>query len=425
MPRISTSPPEVTVMRLEQRKSAALSLAFVDAAGRPVDLTGCSVVLVIGERQRGGGYTVVLDLLGSIQNPTTGLVRFNIQAADLDLAAQEYDYSVTLRTVDRYSAVVMKGSVEILENPDPSVAGTYPTEAPAMRAIVELLGSSVSVTVTNVILPAEGGVFTAAEKQKLALIEDGAEVNSHDISTMTEGVLDMDRIADGAIDTTKIADLAVTNAKIANGTIADAKMASGQSASKLTTGTLPIARIADGAITEVKLAATGKRALPVGGIFLWPGTTLPTNTLLCDGTAISRTTYAALFAVLGTSYGAGDGSTTFNLPNLRGRVPVGQDSSQTEFDAMGETGGAKTVALSVAQLPAHSHPLQGHVWGWGSSGTISTPGSPNAAATPSTGNAIYTFQGQAGWNSTLDTGSGSAHQNLQPYLVLRYLIQAL
>jgi len=86
---------------------------------------------------------------------------------------------------------------------------------------------------------------------------------------------------------------------------------------------------------------------PVGSIILYPGASAPTGYLICDGAAISRTTYSDLYAVIGTVYGIGNGSTTFNLPNLKGRVPVGLNSAETEFDALGETGGAKTHTLSA------------------------------------------------------------------------------
>lgn len=86
--------------------------------------------------------------------------------------------------------------------------------------------------------------------------------------------------------------------------------------------------------------ATGD-TLPIGSIMPYGSSTVPGNWLVCDGSAVSRTTFADLFAVIGTSFGAGDGSTTFNLPNLKGKVPVGQNTSDTAFDTMGETGGSK------------------------------------------------------------------------------------
>jgi microcystin-dependent protein len=79
--------------------------------------------------------------------------------------------------------------------------------------------------------------------------------------------------------------------------------------------------------------------------------------LAADGTAQSRTTYADLFARIGTLHGVGDGSTTFNLPNLKGRAVWGLDAAQTEFNVLGETGGAKTVTIQVGHLPAHNHTL--------------------------------------------------------------------
>lgn len=101
---------------------------------------------------------------------------------------------------------------------------------------------------------------------------------------------------------------------------------------------------------------------PVGSI-MWcsgPSTDVVEGALRADGTAYSRTTYADLFARIGTTHGAGDGSTTFNVPNLKGRVMCGFDSAQTEFDAVGETGGAKTFTLTTAQLPAHTHTGPSH-----------------------------------------------------------------
>lgn len=82
---------------------------------------------------------------------------------------------------------------------------------------------------------------------------------------------------------------------------------------------------------------------PVGSILLYSGSTAPNGWLICDGSAVSRTTYADLFTIIGTTFGSGDGSTTFNLPNLKGKIPVGYDSTQTEFDTLGETGGNKNA----------------------------------------------------------------------------------
>ena len=94
---------------------------------------------------------------------------------------------------------------------------------------------------------------------------------------------------------------------------------------------------------------------PVGVINPFGGASAPEGWLLCQGQAVSRTDYADLFAVIGTAYGSGDGNTTFNVPDMRGKVPVGFNSSETEFDNLGETGGEKTHTLSITEMPSHSH----------------------------------------------------------------------
>lgn len=82
--------------------------------------------------------------------------------------------------------------------------------------------------------------------------------------------------------------------------------------------------------------------LPIGAIAQFSGSTAPTNWLFCNGQAVSRTEYSELYAVIGTTYGEGDGSTTFNLPDFIGRVPVGRDAEDTDFDELGDFGGSKT-----------------------------------------------------------------------------------
>ncbi len=107
---------------------------------------------------------------------------------------------------------------------------------------------------------------------------------------------------------------------------------------------------------------------PTGAITMYGGATAPTDWLLCDGSAVSRTTYSTLFTAISTTYGVGDGSTTFNLPDLKGKFPVGLNSTDEDFDALGETGGAKTKTIAQANLPnistgagtAHTHTQNAH-----------------------------------------------------------------
>src|SRR6056300_1274984 len=104
--------------------------------------------------------------------------------------------------------------------------------------------------------------------------------------------------------------------------------------------------------------------IPTATIVPWSNSSVPTGFLECDGSAVSRTTYSALYAIVGTTYGAGDGSTTFNVPDLQDNVPVGKSGTK----ALASTGGANTVTstgnvggstanatLSIAQLASHDH----------------------------------------------------------------------
>jgi microcystin-dependent protein len=141
---------------------------------------------------------------------------------------------------------------------------------------------------------------------------------------------------------------------------------------------------------------------PIGSYLFWSLASAPTNYLACDGSAISRTTYASLFGVIGTTYGVGDGSTTFTLPDCKGKVLVGYDSAETEFDAIGETGGAKTHTLSTTEMPAHTHTK-----------TIAT-GGLNGGGVP-TGWSADVGNG-TGTGTTDSTGGGGAHNNLPPYI---------
>jgi len=116
---------------------------------------------------------------------------------------------------------------------------------------------------------------------------------------------------------------------------------------------------------------------PVGAGMIWYTNTAPANWLICDGTAISRTQYGALFAILGTTYGTGNGSTTFNLPDLRQRFPIGKAASGTANTLAG-TGGAIDHTHSV---PAHHHAM-----GTGADLNITSSGSHTHTATT---NAFY------------------------------------
>lgn len=178
--------------------------------------------------------------------------------------------------------------------------------------------------------------------------------------------------------------------------------------------------------------------LPAGSIIQWGGSTAPANWLLCDGSVVSRSTYASLFSAIGTTYGAGDGSSTFQLPDLRGRVAVGKNGGS--FGTLGATGGVESVTLTAAQsgLPAHNHTQNAHNHtqdphshgGVIIIGGISVPqgsyygsygqyGTTNTSATTATNQATTATN-----NPNTAADAEQSHTNVQPYQVVNYIIKA-
>lgn len=195
---------------------------------------------------------------------------------------------------------------------------------------------------------------------------------------------------------------------------------------------------------------------PAGIIMPFAGSTAPQGYLLCDGSAVDRTTYATLFGVIGTTYGAGDGSTTFNVPDLSGRVVIGVSGSH----ALGTTGGSETVTLSANELPAHSHEVPQH--GHGDTIAAKTPVLSHSITTQpsftynkpntsnmSSGSGVYSSTNNQSATRTTNvaiadhsasscvvegsvddcaafntqvSGGGAAHNNMQPFVSISYII---
>ena len=174
-----------------------------------------------------------------------------------------------------------------------------------------------------------------------------------------------------------------------------------------------------------------------GMVQMFAGTTAPAGWLFCRGQAISRVTYDSLFAVIGTTYGAGDGSTTFNLPDFRDRFTVGAGSSY----ALNAKGGANTVTLSTTHIPAHTHGKSGAITsGITSSGahthTFKTQADYAAKGTKKgiysesdgtwTGTSVMTSTGAHTHNlpahEHTSVGGGQAHENRPPYIGINFII---
>jgi microcystin-dependent protein len=175
---------------------------------------------------------------------------------------------------------------------------------------------------------------------------------------------------------------------------------------------------------------------PIGEITMWATSTAPAGWLIADGSAISRSTYSALFGVLSTTYGVGDGSTTFNLPNLKGRFPIGKDSSDIAFDAIGETGGSKVANLAAGNLPAHTHTVDsntldmlynagGYTTGYitgrdaDNNGVIDGTTNTFGIAVGSVTDHTHTISSSGGNGTTL----GNAFNIIPPYITLNFIIR--
>ncbi|WP_322154346.1 phage tail protein [Paratractidigestivibacter sp.] len=183
---------------------------------------------------------------------------------------------------------------------------------------------------------------------------------------------------------------------------------------------------------------------PTGAISMYAGTEAPAGWLMCDGSEVSRTEYADLYAVIGTAYGEGDGATTFCVPDLRGRFALGVGGEH----AMGGTGGSETVALTEAQMPSHKHgassnstgshthapggttkrfiaststDIDSEVFGDISGSGYKTPRFKDAyksigrAETASGGSHSHTI-------TVNNAGGGEAHDNMPPFVTVGYII---
>ena len=181
-----------------------------------------------------------------------------------------------------------------------------------------------------------------------------------------------------------------------------------------------VASTAGGFVFPDSTTQTTAVTAPAASMMVFAGASAPSGWLLCFGQAISRTTYATLFSAVSTTYGIGDGSTTFNLPDMRGRVAAGADNMggsaagrltsttmSPDGNTLSATGGTQTHTLITAEMPSHTHAL-----------SDAYPGVNTGGSWQQNGGAYGGSIGTIG-----STGGGGAHLNVQPTLVLNYIIK--
>tara|TARA_R100001086_G_scaffold224596_1_gene142607 strand:- start:340 stop:915 length:576 start_codon:yes stop_codon:yes gene_type:complete len=174
---------------------------------------------------------------------------------------------------------------------------------------------------------------------------------------------------------------------------------------------------------------TGIEGIPTATIVPWSDSSIPSGFLECNGAAVSRSTYSALFAIIGATYGAGDGASTFNVPDFQDNIPMGKSGTK----ALASTGGANTVASSgtVGGSTANATLTEGQLASHQHSFSTTNPASPLQGANVAGG-----YPSSLGTKNTNNTGSGTGHSHnmsatftgsatsvLQPYLTVIYIIK--
>lgn len=154
-----------------------------------------------------------------------------------------------------------------------------------------------------------------------------------------------------------------------------------------------------------------EKTVPIGSVVEWFSDAIPEGWMLLDGSAISRNEYSELFNLFGTKYGEGDGTLTFNLPDLRDYVPVGKSSTDTNLNEIGKRYGEKTHLLTIAQMPNHTHVVPYHTDDW------LRPGY--------TGDEWKISSTINGSNySTQSAGGNQPHNNMQPSMAVNFIVKA-
>lgn len=160
--------------------------------------------------------------------------------------------------------------------------------------------------------------------------------------------------------------------------------------------------------------------VPAGTVLSFLGLTAPDGYLLCDGSAVSRTTYAQLYSIVGVTFGAGDDPSTFNLPDFRGRAPVGAGTGPgLSPRSIGQQFGEETHTLSVSETPSHNHPARDGV------GLVGWPNATNGGSNGDSLVSAFQYGGIAAplFRTTDVAGGGQPHNVVQPSIALNFVVK--
>ncbi|MEN6644311.1 MAG: tail fiber protein [Armatimonadia bacterium] len=339
--------------------------------------------------------------------PTGTLVELRVTAQTI---LDAVDTAVADVTLDDFGVTASSAEINILDGATLSTA-----------ELNILDGATLSTAELNIL---DGVVASSSDFNKLVgLVATSSELNK--LAGTTATVSDFNKLAAvtaSASELNKLAGATPTTSEINKLSGLTASTAELNKLAGVTATTTEINYLS-GVTSNIQTQINSFATFPAGAIIPYAGSAAPTGWALCQGQAISRTTFATLFAVIGTTYGAGNGSTTFNVPDLRGRVVAGKDdmggvaanrltgtSGGVTGSTLGASGGTETHLLTVTEIPAHSHVI-----------TYDRE-SPQGG---SGDNAAWNLRATGGAYSgtTTSVGGGAAHNNVQPTLIMNYIIK--
>tara|TARA_R100000315_G_C5216410_1_gene129322 strand:+ start:20 stop:1297 length:1278 start_codon:yes stop_codon:yes gene_type:complete len=381
-----------------------------------ITLSGTTHTLTTSDGSLSDGMFKVLVLAGSPSGTNTITISPN-NADKLYFVKNGTNQTATFTQGSGSNVSILAGNSAIIFA-DGAGSGAAVTDLTSLFVVKGLSTSSGDIT-----LDAAGDIILDSDDGLINFKDNGTEIgyiqNSSGSLQIQSLVSDGDiklRGNDGgsAIDALVLDMSAAGNATF-NGTITTPGLTLGSTAITATGAEL---NYTDGVTSNIQTQIDS--VIPSGTLLPYAGSSAPTGFLLCYGQAISRSTYSDLFSAISTTYGTGDGSSTFNVPDLRGRVVAGQDdmggssanrlTDQTgglNGDTLGDTGGSETHTLTTAQMPAHTHTVAAQQQVSGDSTNRGGSGQLGAAATI----------------TSSSTGGDGAHNNVQPTIILNYIIK--